>query len=143
MATMSDPSHGIRPKIVEELYDRGLICSEAGPGTKVYMLVDDPGMYFDAQQQPVSERDAARAGFNVAFYRQGGPAKAIQDQAAEHAQRIRAEGAAALKEALKSPDEKQRERADKLAERYLRATAEVNQQREQERQHLAKVRAAA
>jgi hypothetical protein len=140
---MSDPSHGQRPKIVEELYDIGVIISESGPGLKVYMLVDRPGEYFDAQQRPVSERDAQRAGFNTAFYRQERRAKAIQDQAEQHAQRIRAQGAAALKEGLKSADEKLRARANRLAGEYLRTTAEVNQAAEQERQHLAKVRAAA
>src|SRR5258707_14950747 len=97
---MSDPSHGQRPKIVEELYDTGLIISEAGPGTKVYMRVDDPGIYFDAQQRPVSERDAARAGFNIGFYRSERRAKAIKDQAEVHAARIKAEAAAALREGL-------------------------------------------
>jgi hypothetical protein len=48
-----------------------------------------------------------------------------------------------LREALKSPNEALRERANKLAAQFLKAHAELNQQREQERKHLQKVRAAA
>jgi hypothetical protein len=138
-----DPSNNAKPEIVDELYDQGLIISESGPGTKTYMRVDDPGVYFDAQQRPVSERDAARAGFNIGYWRHERRAKQIKDAAEEHAQKIKAQGQAAMREALQSPDEKLRAKANRLAAEWLKAHTEVNQHREQERKHLQKVRAAA
>jgi hypothetical protein len=81
MTGLNDPSSQPKPKLVEELYDKGLIIAEAGPGTRTYMRVDRPGEYFDAQQRPVSERDAQRAGFNVPYYRSLKRAKEIQDLA--------------------------------------------------------------
>jgi hypothetical protein len=138
-----DPSNNPKPKIVDELYDTGLIICESGPGTKTYMRVDDPGVYFDAQQRPVSERDAARAGFNVQYWRSERRAKQIKDAAEEHAQKIRAEGQAFMQQALTSPNDELRKRANKLAGQFLKAHAELNEHREQERQHLAKVRQSA
>jgi hypothetical protein len=41
----NDPSDNRKPKIVDELYDVGLIISESGPGTRTYMRVDQPGVY--------------------------------------------------------------------------------------------------
>jgi nicotinamide mononucleotide (NMN) deamidase PncC len=121
-----DPSNNAKPKIVDELYDTGLIIAEAGPGTKTYMRVDDPGVYFDAQQRPVSERDAARAGFNVQYWRSERRAKAIKDAAEQHAQRIRAEGQAFMQQALVSPNEELRAKANRLAAEWLKAHGESN-----------------
>jgi len=118
---MSDPSNSAKPDIVTELYDRGLICSEGASGGKVYMLVDDPGVYFDAQQRPVSERDAQRAGFNVPYWRGQRRAAEITNAAAEHAQRIRSESA----RHLMSEQDKRAERAERLREQTAIAAAKV------------------
>ena len=129
MVGLNDPSSQARPKLVEELYDIGLIFCEAGPSTRTYMRVDQPGIYFDGQQRPVSERDAARAGFNVPYYRAQKRAKEIQDLANARADAIiRTDGA----EALKSPEQKRQERTDALKAKAAKAVRQL--QRETQRQ---------
>jgi hypothetical protein len=108
--------------IVADYYDTGVIIAEAGPGTKTYMRLDQPGEYFDGQGQPVSERDAARAGFDVAHWRAEARAKRIKEAAAAHAERIRA---------------KAKEQPPTLKERTATAVAKV------EREQARKVQAEA
>jgi hypothetical protein len=116
--------------IVADFYDTGVIIAESGPGTKTYMRLDQPGEYFDGQGQPVSERAAQRAGFDVAHWRTEARAKRIKDAAAEHAQRIRAkakeqpptlrEKAAAVIAKVQREDAKRVQReADKALTSYL------------------------
>jgi hypothetical protein len=109
---LNDPTTQPKPKLVEDWYDGpGVIIAEAGPGTKVVMRLSEPGVYYDAQMRPVSERDAQRAGFNVGFYRAQKRAAEIKAAAAARADQIlRTDGA----EALKSPEQKRQERTDAL-----------------------------
>jgi hypothetical protein len=90
--------------LVEEWYDQGVIICEAGPGAKVFMRTCDP--YYDAQMRPVSERDASRAGFNVAYWRHERRALEIQTAAKAHADKIKAEGAKHLKTAEQAQEER-------------------------------------
>jgi exonuclease VII large subunit len=118
----NDPSDNRKPKIVDELYDVGLIISEAGPGTRTYMRVNTPGVYFDGQQRPVSERDAQRAGFNVEYYRAQRRAAEIKQQAAARADQIlQTDGA----QALKSPEQKREERAAALRDKVAKAIKDM------------------
>lgn len=117
---MSDPSNSAKPPIVD-LYDAGLIFAEGPSGGRVYMLVDNPGSYFDAQQRPVSERDAARAGFNVAYYRGQRRALEITNSAKVHADRIRTESA----RHLMSEEDKRVERMEALRAETAIAVAKV------------------
>jgi hypothetical protein len=130
----NDPSKNSKSKIVDELYDLGVIIAEAGPGTRTYMRVDQPGIYFDAQQRPVSERDAQRAGFNVAFYRAQRRAAEIKQSAAARAdQIIRTDG----RQALLTPEQKRQERLDALRSEAAKAITRV------EREQAKRVQAAA
>jgi hypothetical protein len=126
MASLNDPSSQPKPKLVEDWYDgRGVIIAEAGPGTKVVMRISEPGVYYDAQMRPVSERDAARAGFNIGFFRAQKRAKEIQDLAKARADQILKTDAA---EALKSPEQKQEERRQALRSKAARAVRTVQKQ---------------
>jgi hypothetical protein len=124
--TPNDPSSQPKPRIVDELYDVGLVFYEAGPGTRVYMRVDRPGEFFDGQMRPVSERVAAKVGFPVAYWRDQRRASDIQRSAAAHADRIRAASA----EHLKSPEDKREERTEALraqAAKAIRAHEKLTQ----------------
>jgi hypothetical protein len=129
MANWNDPSENAKPKIVDDLYDKGVIIAEAGPGTRTYMRVDQPGVYFDAQQRPVSERDAQRAGFNVAYYRAQKRAAEIKQAAADRADQILATDGA---RALMTEEEKREERTAALKAAAAKALRQV--QRETQRQ---------
>jgi hypothetical protein len=97
------------------------------------MRVDRPGEYFDAQQRPMTEREAGKRGFNIAYWRGQKRAQEITSSAKVHADRIRAQSA----EHLKSPETKREERKLALRAEAAIATAKV------EREHAKQVQAAA
>lgn len=50
-------------------YDRGVIIkTHAASGMSVYMYLDQPGVYLDAYERPVSEKLAIEAGYDVQVY---------------------------------------------------------------------------
>jgi hypothetical protein len=77
------------------------------------------GIYYNAAGQEVSEREAQRAGFNVAYWRGQKRAQAIQAAAKQHADKIRAQSA----EHLKSEEQLRQERTDALRIAAEKATA--------------------
>jgi hypothetical protein len=128
--TWNDPSDNAKPKLVEDWYDPpGVIIAEAGPGTKVVMRISEPGIYYDGQMRPVSERDAARAGFNISYYRAQRRAAEIKAAASARADQILATDGA---EALKSPEQKREERAAALRDKVAKAIRQM--ERETQRQ---------
>jgi len=123
---------GKRPDVVETYYDEGGylarysengreysrwenpdggVIINVGGGGQVWMRVADPGVYYNAAGQEVPEREAARAGFNVSYWRHKKRALEIQQSAAARADQILNTDAA---EALKSPEQKRQERTDAL-----------------------------
>jgi hypothetical protein len=151
----ADLLQGKRPDMVETYYDEGgylahyeehgkqysrwenpqggVCIMEAGPGTRVWMRYADPGVYYNAAGQEVPERDAARAGFNVAYYRGQRRAAQIQKAAKQHADKIRSESA----EHLKTPEDKRAERTAALRAETEKAQAKVM------REHAKKVQSEA
>jgi hypothetical protein len=124
-----DPSNNPKPKLVEDWYDGGVIIAEAGPGTKVVMRISEPGVYYDGQMRAVTERNAARAGFNVPYYRAQKKAAEIKRAAEQRADQILATDGA---EALKSPEQKREERTAALRKQVAKAVREM--ERETQRQ---------
>jgi hypothetical protein len=141
----ADLLQGQRPDVVERYYDEGgslayhtergkQVCRWENPNggviinysgmTQIWMRLADPGVYYAANGQQVSERDAQRAGFNTAYWRGQRRALDIQRKAAEHADKIRAQSA----EHLKSPEDKRAERAAALRAEAAKAVARVERE---------------
>lgn len=126
-------------------FNRGLIWSSVGQLT-VYMLTGEPGkFYLDMYAKQPATDAQAKAAFGLRdFNYYEHQARELEEQ-----RRIDAEvdkiaaGREALAAGLQSKDETLKAKANRLAAEYLRTTAEVNQAREAERQHVAELRKAA
>lgn len=62
-AVIHDETHPIN-------YNRGVMIRDHGSlGVKVYMYLDDPGLYLNVHGKPIAETLAKQAGFDVVEYR--------------------------------------------------------------------------